>query len=55
MPIVLCLVFICFRTLTCQVLTSISGNWSSGFHTFILTCGENCEETDVAIWREDRV
>jgi len=53
MPIVLCLVFICFRTLTSHVLTLVSENWSSGFKRLILSCGENREETDVCIWREN--
>lgn len=53
MSIVLCLVFICFRTLTSQVLTLVSGNWSPGFKRLILSCGEKCEETDICMGRED--
>jgi hypothetical protein len=53
MPIVLCLVFICFYTLTSHVLNLVSGNWSSGFKRLILSYGKSCEETDVCIGRED--
>jgi hypothetical protein len=53
MPIVLRLVFIFFRTLNSHVLNLVSGNWSSGFKRLVLSCGKNCEGTDICIWRED--